>query len=176
MALHHCFVPVNKTQQALSDFDCGKEEMNLFLKRFAGKHMGLGLSSTWVLPDTPEGKIPGNGVYAPIAAYFTLAQNTAEKETLPVQQSLPRYPVPVALLARLAIDKKYQGQGIGGKSLVTALRKACELCDMGLPAYGLVLDVLDDDAMGFYQNFGIFHPITNNPNRLFVSMHTIRNL
>lgn len=176
MALHHCFVPVNKTQQALREFDCGKEEMNTFLYRNACKHMGLGLSTTWVLPDTPEGKIPGNGVYAPIAAYFTLAQNTVDKSTLPIQKSLPRYPIPVVLLARLAIDKKYQGKGIGGKTLITALRKARELCEMGLPAYGLILDVLDDDAMGFYQNYGIFDPLTDNPDRLFISMRTIQSL
>ncbi|MBE0448599.1 MAG: GNAT family N-acetyltransferase [Actinobacteria bacterium] len=176
MSLHHCFVAANKTQQDLSNFDCGKAEMNMFIGRFACKHMGLGLSTTWVLPDTPEGLIPGNGNLAPIAAYFTLAQNTVDKESLPVKQSLPRYPIPTVLLARLAVDKKYQGQGIGGKALVTSLRKACELCDMGLPAYGLVLDVLDDNAMGFYQSYGLFHPLHDNPKRLFVGMKTIRKI
>ena len=117
MALNNCFVSVNKSQQALSDFDCGKENMNHFLARFAGKHMALGLSSTWVLPDTPKGMIPGNGNLAPIAAYFTLAQNTVRKEDLPVTQSLPRHPIPAVLLARLAVDHRYQGRGLGNKTL-----------------------------------------------------------
>lgn len=176
MALNQSFVSVNKSQQALSDFDCGKEEMNFFLARFAGRHMALGLSSTWVLPDTPEGMIPGNGNFAPVAAYFTLAQNTVLREELPVTQSLPGYPIPAVLLARLAVDHRYQGTGLGNKTLITALRKACELCRDGLPAYGLVLDVLDDDAMRFYEKFDFFHPMTNDPKRLFIGMKTIKKI
>lgn len=176
MALHHCFVTANKSQQALSDFDCGKEVMNTFISRFACKHMGMGLSTTSVLPDTPEGMIPGNGNHAPIAAYFTIVQHTVDAASIPEEKSLPKYPVPVALLARLAVDVKYQKQGLGGKTLITALKRACELCDLGLPAYGLVLDVLDEEAMSFYTSYGIFTPLTNNPNRLFVSMKTIRQI
>jgi hypothetical protein len=76
----------------------------------------------------------------------------------------------VVLLARLAIDKTFQGKRIGEKTLVTALRKSVALTNTGLPALGLVLDVLDDDALGFYQRYKIFEPFTDDPMRLFAPM------
>ncbi|WP_442321351.1 GNAT family N-acetyltransferase [Cernens ardua] len=138
--------------------------------------MAQGLSTTWVLPDARKGVLPGKDGRALVAAYFTLSQHCVEKEALPTTKSLPRYPIPVALLARLAVDVNYQGKGLGSKTLVTALRKACYLCSVGLPAIGLVLDVLDEDAMSFYNSYDFFEPMKDNPNRLFIGMDSIRDL
>lgn len=57
---------------------------------------------------------------------------------------------------------------------MTAIRHAVELTDRGLPAYGLVLDVLDVDALKFYQCFDFFKRFTNNLMRLFVGMNGVR--
>ncbi|MEE9422725.1 MAG: GNAT family N-acetyltransferase [Gammaproteobacteria bacterium] len=163
MALAQAFVFADPLAHYLKDFDCGKPFMNEFLPRFAVKHMQLGLSSTWVLVDDAQDK-------ATVAAYFTLASATVSRNEIPFERSLPRYPVPVVLLARLAIDKAYQGKKIGEKTLVTALRKSVALTQTGLPALGLVLDVLDEDALGFYQRYNIFEPFTDDPMRLFAPM------
>ena len=110
---------------------------------------------------------------AKVVAYYTLSTATVARDVMPVTVSLPRYPIPVILLGRLAIDRHFQGQGLGSKSLVYALRQAVTLSHAGLPAYGLILDVLDEDALRFYQHFDLFKPFTDNPMRLFVPMKTL---
>lgn len=176
MPLAQSFVPVNKSQQHVKGFNCGNEDMNNFLSRFSSKHMSAGLSMTWVLPDCPQGTIPGKNGRASIAAYYTLSQCSVARESLPVQKSLPKYPIPVAMLGRLAVDLSYQGKGIGGKTLIASLRHAHQLCQRGLPAVGLVLDVVDDNAYKFYESFDLFEPLTDNPWRLFTSMSTIAQI
>ncbi|HEY7771900.1 MAG TPA: GNAT family N-acetyltransferase [Marinagarivorans sp.] len=145
--------------------------MNTFLSRFAEKHGKLGLSRTYVLPEITEtGK-------APIAAYFKLTTSNITREQIPAKQSLPHYPVPVVLMARLAVDIRHKGKGLGAKTLVYALREAMALSQAGLPSFGLILDALDEvdeEALGFYQHFGLVEPFTDDPMRLFVSMKTLQ--
>jgi GNAT superfamily N-acetyltransferase len=154
-------------------FDCGNNEMNQFLRRYADKNRKLGLSSTWVLSeqdnDASEQKLK-------LAAYYTLASSTVKQIEIPHDKKLPVYPVPALLLARIAVSKHYQKQGLGKKTLITALRKAAELTEKGLPALGVILDVLDNDALSFYQTFDDFRPFSNNPIRLFISMNVIKQL
>ena len=144
--------------------------MNTFLSRFALKHAKLGLSRTFVLPvDEAADK-------RHIAAYYTLAMSTVKPKKIPSQQSLPNYDIATVLLARLAVDVQFQGRNLGEKSLIAALRHAVKLCDSGLPAIGLILDVLDEEALSFYQRFEFFHALTDDPMRLFVSMKTLREI
>lgn len=147
--------------------------MDTFLIRHASKNAQLGISKTWVLLDQNKGE---KKKY-PVAAYYTLAIATVTRETLPIEnKDLPAYPVPVTLLARLAIDEKHQKRGLGAKTLVTALRQAVTLKEKGLPSIGLVLDVLDEDALNFYYHFDMFHSFSDNPMRLFVPMHVLEQL
>lgn len=171
MPLEQRFAELDKGLHDVKSFDCGKTTMNDFLARYAVKHSKLGLSRTYVLTETPN-----DCSKQPIAAYYTLSASTVIQTELPVTQSLPRYPIPVVMLGRLAVDTRYQGKGIGAKSLVYALRQASQLSASGLPAYGLILDVLDDDALAFYRSFDLFQPFTDNPMRLFVSMKTLDQL
>jgi GNAT superfamily N-acetyltransferase len=143
--------------------------MNDFLHRYAQRNRKLGLSATWVLPLSGSGK-------QPVAAYYTLASSTVSREEIPAKRSLPGYPVPVVLLARLAVHRQFQGQGVGEKTLVTALRQSVALVQRGLPALGLVLDVIDDRALSFYQTFDLFQPFTDDPLRLFVPMSVLEQI
>lgn len=163
------FVLLDTKQHDVKSFDCGKPEMNLFLSRYADKNRKLGISSSWVLPINTLEK-------ATIKSYYTLAYSTATRETLPTHQNLPAYPVPVILLARLAVNRNYQGQNLGKKTLVNALRQCVVLTDKSLPVLGVVLDVLDNEALSFYQKFNLFQPFTNNPLRLFVPMNVLRQI
>lgn len=163
------FVLLDIKQHDVKSFDCGKPEMNLFLSRYADKNRKLGISSSWVLPiDTLE--------KAAIKSYYTLAYSTATRETIPTNKNLPAYPVPVILLARLAVNRDYQGQNLGKKTLVNALRQCVVLTDKSLPVLGVVLDVLDNEALSFYQKFNLFQPFTDNPMRLFVPMNVLRQI
>ena len=100
------------------------------------------------------------------------------REELPDPSRLPRYPLPVILLAQLGIDQRLHGQGLGAKTLVYALRHAYQIASnpKGLPAMGVVLDVLDQDALAFYQSFEFFLPLTNDPMKLFVPMTLLKTL
>ena len=95
------------------------------------------------------------------------------REEIPTDTRLPGYPVPVVLLARLAVDHRFQGQRLGEKTLVSALRHSITLTERGLPAIGLILDVLDEDALTFYQRFDLFQPFTDDPMRLFLPMNIL---
>jgi GNAT superfamily N-acetyltransferase len=113
-----------------------------------------------------------------VAAYYTLAHQTLVREELPDPSRLPRYPVPVILLAQLGIDQRFHRQGLGAKTLVYALRHAYQIASnpKGFPAMGVVLDVLDHDALAFYQSFDFFLPLTDNPMKLFVPMASLETL
>jgi len=167
------FVLADHTQHNLKTFNCGKPDMDTFLSRFAVKNMQIGLSRTWVLPVVSEDEPTYK---SKVAAYYTLASSTVSRDEIPTDKNLPGYPVPVVLLARLAVDERYKRQRLGEKTLITALRKSVALTDTGLPALGIILDVLNDDALRFYQHFEMFEPFTDNPMRLFVSMHTLAQI
>ena len=170
MPLEQTFSAADKSLHDLKGFDCGKLSMNEFLNRHALKHSRLGLSRTYVLAAQSE------EMKKPVAAYYTLAASMVTRSTIPATQSLPNYLVPLVMLARLAVCNEYQGKGLGAKTLVYALRQAANLSKAGLPAYGLILDVLDDKALAFYQYFDLFKPFTDDPMRLFVPMKTIAQI
>lgn len=170
MALYQRFYSLDKTKHLVKSFDCGKPIMNDYLVKRAAKHQALGLSRTMVLPiksSLSEKKA--------IAAYYTLASITINSQTIPIKQNLPRT-IPAVLLARLAIALDYQSKGLGSKVLIHALRHAYQLSEQGLPAYALVLDVLDNEAYGFYENFDFFEPMQDDPMRLFISMKSLKRL
>ena len=167
------FVLLDTKQHDVKSFDCGKPEMNLFLSRYADKNRKLGISSSWVLPvNNPQ----ETSEKSTIRAYFTLAYSTVARKKIPTDKNLPAYPVPVILLARLAVNNPYQGQNLGKKTLVTALRQCVTLTDKSLPVLGVVLDVLDSEALSFYQKFNFFQPLTDNPMRLFVPLNMLRQI
>lgn len=172
MALQQGFLALDPAGHDVKGFDCGKPVMNEFISRYASKNARLGLSATWVLVDEATSHTGKH----PVAAYFTLASATVHRENIPTDKNLPGYPVPVILLARLAIDHRHQGQGLGAKTLVSALRRAIQVTDQGLPALGVILDVLDKDALAFYQRFELFEPFTDDPMRLFAPMQVLRKI
>lgn len=168
------FLPLDPSAINVKTFDCGKNAINTYLRRFAAKNMALNLNRTFVLPYTSE----DSGEKPQVAAFYTLAHRTLVREALPDPSRLPRYPVPVILLAQLGIDQRFHRQGLGAKTLVYALRHAYQIASnpKALPAMGVVLDVLDRDALAFYQSFEFFLPLTDNPMKLFVPMASLETL
>lgn len=171
------FVPLSTAAFDVKAFDCGKPNMNEFLARHAAKHMGKNLSMTWVLP----AEFSKNGEKTEVAAYYTLATSTIAKADVRGDAklgSLPGYPVPVVMLARLAVSIDYQGKGYGQRVLVSALRHAVKMTapPHHLPVIAVVLDILDEDARGFYDNFDMFLELCANPMKLFVPMNALRQL
>ncbi|MDZ7662067.1 GNAT family N-acetyltransferase [Thiohalophilus sp.] len=172
MSFAESFTPLDSKLHNVKGFSCGKATLDDFISRYAAKNMKLGVSNTWVLTvqqNKPSGK-------APIAAYYTLTPSAVKPEVIPFDKKLPNYPVPVILLARLAVDQKYSGQGLGEKTLITALRKSVDITTTGLNAVGVIIDVLDEDALNFYNHFDLFSPFTDNPMRLFAPISVLKQI
>ena len=173
------FLPLDPSAFNVKSFDCGKDAINTYLRRYAAKNMALNLNRTFVLPYIPEALVPKEGSEKfHVAAYYTLAHQTLVREELPDSSRLPRYPVPVILLAQLGVDRRFHRQGLGAKTLVHALRHAYQIASnpKGIPALGIVLDVLDKEALAFYRSFDFFLSLTDNPMKLFVPMASLETL
>jgi predicted N-acetyltransferase YhbS len=147
-------------------FNCGKASLDDFLHALVSQYEKRNLGRTYVALDGEDRRVLG---------YYTLASGAVEVESLPVNQArkLPRHAVPVVLLARLAVDQRVHGQGLGSFLLRDAMSRSLELSER-LGIHALVVDALDTQARTFYERFG-FLPLTNDKMRLFLPLSTIRS-
>lgn len=164
------FIELDKSIHDRKSFDCGTEELNNFLQQFAMRHRDAGISKTMVLPAKDN--------EADICAYYTLSHTEIQRQTLPqkLAKKLPHYPIPVMLIAQLAVHKAAQGHGLGKVSLIRALQYAYEV-NLHLPSYAVVVDALDDAVQGFYEQYGFKVLDTDNHRtRLFLPMKAVAQL
>lgn len=141
-------------------FDCGRQELNDWLQQVARQHQDKGLSKIFVAvrEEAPTG----------ICGYYALTLAELENRHLPEawRKKLPRR-IPGVRLGRLAVDKQHQGKGLGELLLVDALTRAQRIyAEAG--GIGLFVDALDEQAAGYYRNFG-FAAAPDNPLLLFLS-------
>ena len=122
--------------------------------------------------------LPARENKADICAYYTLSHTEIKRQTLPksVAKKLPHYPIPVMLIAQLAVNMKVQGQWLGKITLVRALQHAGEINEH-LPSYAVVVDALDNQVQGFYEQFG-FAALDAHSHRkcLYMPMQTVVQL
>ncbi len=119
------FVELDKTVHDRGSFDCGQPELNTFIQTQAAKHMAVGISRTLLLPAV---EVLQNGML-PICSCYTIAPSSIARKTLPaaLAKKLPHYPVPVFLLAQLAVDVNCISQGLGKITLIKALENLWEI-------------------------------------------------
>lgn len=168
------FVELNKSKHDRNSFDCGEQELNVFIKTQAVKHMQAGISRTLVLPSAQPLL---NQKYA-ICTFYSVAPSSISREKLPEQQAkkLPRYPIPVFLLAQLAVHKEFHGSGLGKISLIRALKYLWEV-NFYMRAYAVVVDCLTDTAQAFYTKFGFEVLCEHNGRiRMYLPMKAIEKL
>ena len=82
--------------------------------------------------------------------------------------------LPVTLLGRLAIDKKFSGQGLGGILLMDALKRSFQIASQSLGSIGVIVDPLDTEALAFYEKFGFI--ILPDSGKMFMPMADIAQL
>jgi len=153
-------------EHGVSEFDCGKEELNAFLGEHALAKQRAMLSRTYV--HAPAGKV---------LAYYTLAHTVVTPDEAPkkMARGMPRS-IPALLLARLAVDKDHHGKGWGRSLLMDALRNVWMVMDSGAaPVRLFLVDAMDEEAKSFYNRFDMT-PSALNPMRLFLSYKTLRGL
>lgn len=148
---------------ALDGFDCGNQELNRWLLEHAQASQKADLARTYLLLDD-----------ATVAGYVSLTTGSIRREAAPNRyaRGMPRHPIPTIVIARLAVDRRYQGQRLGSRLLAEALRLAVLASDAAA-ARLVVVDAIDDCAAQFYRRWG-FIDVPENPHRLFRKISDIR--
>ncbi|AOH84467.1 GCN5 family acetyltransferase [Sphingomonas panacis] len=150
---------------AIAGFDCGKEALNRYLTRYAWQNQQAGASRTYVALDDEH-----------VVGFYTLAvghiafDDAAER----LKKGLARHPVPVMLLARLAVGIDRQGQRLGAGLLKDAMLRTLQAAEIaGIRAF--VVHAKDDNARAFYERHD-FLPSPTDPFHMFVLLKDVRAL
>lgn len=147
------------------DFDCGRNDLNRYLSRYAWQNQQAEASQTYI-----------GIVDAAIVGYHTLTVGHVMIEASPkrLTKGLAKHPVPIMLLARLAVDCRWQGQGIGKALLKDAMQRTLQAAEIaGIRA--IAVHAKDESAIGFYQHFD-FIPSPTDPLHLFVLLKDVRRI
>ena len=146
-------------------FDCGRMELNAWLRQVANRHQKKGLSKTFVAvrEDDPTR----------IGAYYALTLAELDSHHLPDawRKKMPRR-APGVRLGRLAVDLRLQGKGLGEMLLVDALTRAQRVY-MEAGGIGLFVDAIDEQAANFYKRYG-FEAAPDQPLLLFLPVQSLR--
>ena len=152
-----------RRDHAVDAFDCGREDLNRFLLRFAFSNQQAGASRTYAGLSGSE-----------IIGFHTLVFGQVSHDEAPerLTKGLARHPVPIMLLARLAVSRTWQGKGVGAGLLKDAMRRTLMAAEIaGIRAFGV--HATDDGARAWYERFGfIASPV--DPFHLFVLMKEVR--
>ena len=154
----------------VENFDCGDEPLNNYLKRYAWTNqqkISIGVTHVAVDESAPH----------TVLGYFTLATSSVPRDKLPKKyvRGLPPYDLPLILLARLAVDKRFSGRGLGHALISEALKITLRVADE-VGCRCIVTDAYPDKA-GWYARYG-FLPLegaaATSPQRMFLDVRTIR--
>lgn len=137
-------VPLTSSH-AVAAFDCGEPALNDYLRKYAFQNHQNRAARTYVT--VQEDRVVG---------YYTLAAGSVSRANVPprVAKGLANYPIPVVLLARLAVDRKEQGKGLGAGLLKDALLRASQAADI-VGCRAVLVHAKDQAAKAFYQKFGL---------------------
>lgn len=156
---------LDKTHDVES-FNCGKEPLNRFLQRHALVNQQASSTRTYVVCRGDRR----------VVGYYSLAVGDVGRADVPdrIAKGLARHPIPVMLLARLAIDKSEQGRGLGRALLKDAILRTAQAADIaGMRA--MLVHAKDDEARVWYEAFN-FEPSPTDPLHLFLLMKDLRTL
>ncbi|WP_246156235.1 GNAT family N-acetyltransferase [Thiohalocapsa marina] len=147
-------------EHQLEDFSCGESSLDDWLQRRALPNQASGASRTFVVTsDTGH-----------VMAYYALAAGAVSHQDSPGKRrrNMPD-PVPVLVLARLAVDQRLQGRQVGGALLQDAVQRALSVAeDIGVRA--LMVHALNEQAVRFYTHYG-FVPSPADPMTLMLPLH-----
>lgn len=157
--------PENLSQEHdLTGFDCGEVSLNLWLTRRALHNEASGASRTYVVCTDQK-----------VIAYYTLAVGAVAASEVPgrICRNMPD-PIPVMVLGRLAVDKAYQRQGIGGGLLRDAVLRTVQAADIaGIRA--ILVHAISEEARRFYERHG-FIPSPVDPLTVMIAISEARKM
>ena len=146
-------------------FDCGEEALNEFLRRYARKSHELGGSKTFLAIDDSD--------KTNVLGFYSLSPASVEYARAPeiVRRGLARHDVPGFRLARLAVDRRMQDQGLGGQLLLAAGRR-CLLAALEVGGVVMVIDAKNERVARWYASYGAV-PLLDAPLSLLLPLVTI---
>lgn len=149
-------------------FSCGKDLLDNYFRNQATQDVKRKLSACFVLIDDETHKLCG---------YYTLSSSSVSNEWIPesFKKKLPKSykSIPTVLLGRLAIDKGYQGKGIGKLLLIDALKRCYDTSKL-IGTFAVIVDPLDKEAENFYAKYGFI--TLPDSGKMFLPMKTIEEL
>ena len=156
--------PIKKKHDRES-FDCGEDALNEFLRRYARKSHELGGAKTFLAIDAADNET--------ILGFYSLSSASVEYARTPeiIRRRLARHDVPGFRLARLAVDRKLQGQGLGGQLLLAAGRR-CLVAAGEVGGVVLVIDAKNQRVAAWYASHGAV-PLLEAPLSLLLPLSTI---
>ena len=144
-------------------FDCGKEPLNQFLKSFALTNQASGSSRTYVAVSGAE-----------IAGYYSLTPSSVTHADAPprVSQGLAKHEIGVILMARFAVDRNFQGRGIGRSLFLDAMTRSLHASE-AIGGRAFLVHAKDEEAKAFYSKFNMTSS-SGHPMHLFMLFKDIR--
>ena len=146
-------------------FQCGVEALDRYLKKQAKQDIKRRISRVFVATKSDNPKA--------VMGYYTLSTLSIELNQLPekIARKLPKHPVPAALIGRLATCNVARGQGVGKLLLADAIKRTLAVSDQ-IAIYAMVVDAIDDNAKGFYEQYG-FSRLSDDSPRLFLPLKSV---
>jgi len=153
--------PLNKVHDR-AGFHCNVDVLDTYIHKQAGQDIKRSISRVFVAEQ------PGNS--KEVMGYYSLSTLSIDLSQLPqnMARKLPRHPIPAALIGRLAVSKNAQGNGIGKMLLIDAIKRTLSVREQ-IAIYAMVVDAIDDNAKGFYEQYG-FRCLNDSRARLFLPL------
>lgn len=147
-----------------TSFCCGNDRLDQYIVRYVTQDVRRGITTAFVALDGER-----------VVGYYTTSAGSVDWSSLP--QSLarklpPKYPVPVARIGRLAVDRSVQGQRLGERLLVDAFKRVIRASEEVMAVYAVIVDA-KEGAVSFYEKYGFIH-FRDQPSSLFLPIDTIR--
>ena len=161
------YSPVRKlaATDQVDAFDCGQVALSQFLQRYALVNQKANSAQTYVCC---QGDV--------VVGFYSLAVGSVDPEAAPLRamKGLARHPVPVMILARLAVDKAHQRKGLGKTLLKDALLRTAQAADIaGIRC--LLVHAKDDAARQWYESWE-FEPSPTDPYHLFLMLKDFKDM
>lgn len=153
------------SQHRVAAFDCGEEALNAYLRRYALANHQAGYARTFVVCGEAD----------TVCGYYTLtaSQVLHEDASERLARGAARHPIPVVLLARLAVDKTAQGRRLGQSLLLDAIRRVLEVSE-SLGVRALLVHAKHERASDFYRRMAGFEPLPGDPLALCLLLKDVR--
>jgi GNAT superfamily N-acetyltransferase len=158
---------LDKKKHIRKSFFCGLPALDTYLKERASQDLKRYIAVTYVLCDDES----------TVSGFYSLSSTSIDTGILPeeVVRKLPKYPrLPATLIKRLAVDQRYQGQGLGEYLLMDALHRSYQQSHR-IAATAVIVDLQTEDARAFYGKYG-FITLPDQPERMFIPMSTVSKM